>query len=215
MKLYNTDEEGKLIEVEAVPQADFEKEVQAKVAEKEETWKKEKEDLEAGVNPNWKEIRRKEKEKDAEINRLRELEKKGKTLDDKGEVVDYKQTVTPQDVQKTAEEVALSATQKFYLNQQIKQHLKNLPQDKQEAVKKVFDKLSAGEQLDEDKVDDYMEMARNSVGVQRKSTRTASNFAGAGSAFRNEMKDDEDYADKPEGKEFISRMGLGQYSPKK
>lgn len=83
--------------------------------------------------------------------------------------------------------------------------------DKKEVVKKVFEKLSSGEQLTEDKITELMETAAKAAGLNPELSGAITFHGGGTPKFDTEEKS---HADTPEGQARASAMGLRVNPPK-
>jgi len=139
------------------------KESQTKVDEltkAKEQLEKDKKELEAGANPNWKEVRENKKRLEATIE---DLKKQGKSIDDEGKIIDAPQPVSQDDMTKTAQAV----TNKTLVDNKLNEALSQLPEDKRKQVKDVFDKLIVGTELNLGNFSNYFEQASRANGVNR------------------------------------------------
>lgn len=163
--------------------------------------------IQSEVNPNWQAARIKMKQLEDENAKLKELEKTGKTLDEKGQVVDFKGNNGPsaEEVARIARESATQATQSAFVENRKKLHLQEFGEDKRKVVEHYFNKLSAGETLTEEKVDEYMESARRASGLTTNPINRANSFS-AGKGFTNQ--NEPEFTDTEQGKAWADRMGL-------
>lgn len=193
--------EGADIEVFTKEELEAEKAEASKKAQEAEDKIKE---LEQELNPNWREARKK----------MEILEKERDDWKTKAEGAGVKPEptgVSPDEAKRIAEEAA-GAT---YVNRYKDRVLSGFG-DKREIVAKYFEKLTAGEQLDEAKIEQFANDAARAAGVlQQANPLNRAIAAGGGSApeFREAPKDG--FGDSEAGKSTAAAMGLQITAPKK
>ena len=105
-----------------------------------------------------------------------------------------------QDEVKTAAE---AAAEKIYLNKLVERELKQFG-DQKDVVKKIFDKLTAGEQLTEEKVEEHLQTAAKAAGLAPTRSSVPTYQGGGAPKFDN---DDKSFADTDEGKARAKAQG--------
>jgi len=158
------------------------------------------------VNPNWQEARRKMKQLEDENANFKKLKETGKTVNEKGEVVEFKENGTSvADTTKIAEDAAKRVTASAFVENRKKQHLAEFSDDKRKVVEHYFNKLSAGEEMTEEKVDEYMDSARRASGVTVNPVIRAQSFS-SGRGYSDQKEPE--FADSEKGSQFADAMGL-------
>jgi hypothetical protein len=191
------DESG--AEVEAYTQA----ELDAAKAESEAKVKA----LEEEINPNWREARHKMSEQE------RLLAEKDRKLAELG----HKEPVMGLSAEDAAK-IAVEKADEVYLGRYRERILSRFG-DKKDAIKAYFDKLAAGEKLDEAKIDQYVNDAARAVGVRSEPDRDVMAQYGRGGAspiFPTAPVEGQDgFAATQQGKATAAAMGLIIEPPKK
>jgi hypothetical protein len=183
-------------EIEVFDKAEME-EMQAKIK-----------DLEQESNPNWRQVRQEMKEKDAQLKEL------NKRLADAG----IKPAAAPpglsaEEVERIAEQKAEAIASRRYESSKLAAF-----GEKKDEVEAVYRKLSAGEKLDEAKIDELMGMAGRMVGMQPTEARPA--FAPVatrqgGAPVFLQPQEDKGFGTTDAGKATAAAMGLMIEIPKK
>lgn len=127
---------------------------------------------------------------------------------EESEPKDKEKKFTQEEVEKTAAIVAEKKYQEKYLNSIISQH-----GDKKDVVKAYFDKLSAGEELDEEKIEKFAQQAAELAGVAKKSDlhQVISRQSGSGPSFDDPG---DRFANSEQGRKNAYDMGLNYAKPK-
>lgn len=160
--------------------------------------KKKEDELQGDISPNWRETRKKLKEQEDMIEALKKGEKP------------KSEPITAEDVGKISEAKANEMYLDRYADRVLTQY-----GDKGETVKAYFNKLKAGEKLDEGRIDQLMQDAARAVGVVTKPTRPAhQGLHGAAPQFVEEGKD-EGFGASEAGKATAAAMNLPIEVPKK
>jgi len=185
-------EDGQEVEREFYTSEDIQKQIE----ERELAWKKEKEDLEQQVNPNWREAREKMK-------RLEALERKGKVIDDNGEIKEIETKLSE-------EEIINKASAKFkqeMINETVEDSLSHYNEEQKKVVKHFFEKLTAGEQLSIKNVENYLKQAE-SLAIPNYNDRVNRVITSGIGRVPSENNGKKNYADTDDGKKLASMLGL-------
>lgn len=140
------------------------------------------------------------------------LKKLGKTVDDKGEIVDIKGKIDPD---KLLEEAKKAARSELIQNKIDTALSKIQDEDQRKVVKHYFEKLSAGEELDLEKVDKYLGQAAKLAtpeGDTNNSLKDILNLDGGTS--RSGGGGEVNFAETEEGKALAEDLGLTLEVPK-
>lgn len=190
------DEDGSPIEV---PTEDEIKAIETAKADIEAKMK----DLEAESNPNWKAARDKMKELES---RNEEYASKLKEAGVKLESA----SLSREDIERIAQDKA----QSMFLERSVESALKGTFGEKYESAKRLFDKLTHGETLDEAKVGKTIKHVAGALGFDDPKDAIHRAVASVGSAPIFEPKT-ESYAETAEGKGLAQAMGISIEEPKK
>lgn len=167
--------------------------------------KKDIKELEEGANPNWREMRKKEKDLEAAV---ADWKAKAEAAGHKSEPTG----VSKEDAERIADERAENALLRDHRNTVLSRF-----GDKREVVEKAFEKLAAGEKLDRAKIEEIATQAARATGVERQVSDTSRSVASRGTSapdFGNGEEKKKDFADTEEGKATRDAMGLSP-EPKK
>ena len=165
-------------------------------------------DLEQEANPNWRQVRQEMKEKDAQLKEL------NKRLADAGIKSDRPAPgLSAEEVERIAEQKAEAIAARRYESSRLASF-----GEKKDEVEAMYRKLSAGEKLDEAKIDELMGMAGRMVGMQPQADRQpyapASPRQGSAPVFQ-QAQQDQGFGTTEAGKATAAAMGLMIESPKK
>lgn len=170
------------------------------------TLTKEKDDLAAAnkayaedpTNKNWQLVRT------ANDNMRAALKAQGKEVKEDGSVVESQKQMTVEEVRAEATKAASEA----FVNNYKSAQLKKLPEDQRKVVEHFFTKLSAGEVLDVEKVDNYLNQATTLAQPPAKSGGTHVN--GHPPQFKTEADGKPKFGDTPEGQDIANDMFKGE-----
>ena len=150
------DEEGNEIEVPTEEElVAIKVEGEKKVAEAQALFEKEKKELEAQVNPNWKAMR------DANEKLKEAVKASGKEIDEQGNIIEKPVGFNKEEIIKTSEEAA----RKVYLDGQIATQLNKYDNETAKIIKHYFTKLSAGEEITMENVNSFIQQAEATAGL--------------------------------------------------
>lgn len=135
------------------PLKDSSVKLQGEFKQKEETWQKEKAELEQQSNPNWKAMR----ERDARL--VKALEDKGLKVDEAGNVIGAPPGV---DIEKIRLEAAQAARQEL-IGQQLESLLGEYSDADAKVVKHYFDKLTIGESVTTQNIKSFIKQAHGAA----------------------------------------------------
>ena len=131
--------------------------LEAQYKQKEELLAKEIEELKEGMNPNWKEARKKMKAYDA-------LRAKNKDITDEGDVIDSAAPAAV-DMDKIRQETEASV-RRTLLAERRTELLESYPAESREKIAKVYDKFTSGEDIQNTRqMTEFLDMAARAVGV--------------------------------------------------
>lgn len=161
------------------------------------------EELGGEAGPDWKNLRREKKEIEDKLKKFESKAKeKGFSLED-----EEKETLETEKIKKiTQEEI-----RKRDLDDRMDEVLAEVPEDKRENVKHFFNKLSAGEEMTEEKFDTFVASSLQAVGIGREVEapvvrRVTASVGGSGvPKFSTKPKK---FGDTEQGKAFAARIGL-------
>lgn len=163
--------------------------------------------LEQEVNPNWKNARE----------RMSSLEKERDEWKSKAEKAGVQDSRTPDmtEVERIAEAKAQAALLNSFKNQKLGKF-----GDKRAAVEAYFNKLAAGEELDEGKIDQYIGDAARAVGIGVPSRDTGAMYGREGMSPQfpgspNNPLPEDGFGATDRGKGTAAAMGLIIDMPKK
>lgn len=145
-------------------------------------------------NPNWKSTR----EKIAKLQTFIKANIKDASLDEEGNVT-MEEKIDP----KAIEESARKAAREEIFGQEINKHLEKYPADSREAVKKYFEKLSAGEELNSETIAKTMDEA-GSIVVPKPASNPGTNLSGG--EPRIKIEDGQDFSETEQGKEIAKEV---------
>jgi hypothetical protein len=111
-------------------------------------------ELEKDINPNIRELR---KAKEAAEERLKKLEASGKTLNENGEVVDLNKKIDADELIKKASDAGRQASMDAMIEQKKNDFISRLDDKKKEEFKLKFSKLTFGEILTMENVNNFIE----------------------------------------------------------
>jgi hypothetical protein len=151
-------------------------------------------EIEKDVNPNWREARKTMAEQETKI---KALESQGKTINEKGEIVDLNRTLTMQDVERISEEKA----QAVALSQIKGTLLSKYDAETRPVVEKYFNKLTQGEKLDDSNISTFISDAERAAGLSSSKNR-APVFSGQSPIH----SPSESFAETVEGKTMMSQL---------
>lgn len=171
---------------------------------------KAKADLDAlGANPGVKSLREALERKEALIKSMKDDYEATKAMKKNAEVDE------DEDVKMTQEEIMKLSDQavtKRLINVEVNRELARLPDEQRESVKKAFDKLTAGEEVNEETVHVFIQQALSANNLRTKEpSRTASH----GGRPARVTEQSSSFADTPEGKAFANRLGFKTEAPTK
>lgn len=200
-KLYAEDS----TEVEVPDEAEL-KALQEKATKVEELEKKLKEAEEFNGAPADLRKRLKELKAESEVAalKLKKFEETGKTLDDKGQVIDFKPTLTAEEI----EARQISVAHKVMVDVEKQKIFTKIPAEKRELVEKYYNKLTHGEQVNISNLGEYIEAAYNAAGLNIQVDpikRAIANINGKAPSFETKR---DDFAESDTGKARAAAMGL-------
>ena len=163
---------------------------------KENEWKAKQEELEKDINPNWREAREK-------IKRLEALEKKGKTIDDQGEIKETTPQINPAEI----EQKAIDRMKKEMIEDAVNESLGRYNEEQKKVVKYYFDKLTTGEQLTAKNVDNFIRQAEVLASPQQDNRASRFSAMSNGKA-PNENIGDKGFGETEQGRSVANLMGL-------
>lgn len=146
------------------------------------------------ANPNWPATR-------AKLERMETFVKsnfKDAKIKDDGEV-ELEEKID----MKTVEEKAKKAATETILGSEINKHLQKYPENEREVVKKYFDKLTNGEEVNSENIPEYMTQSANAAGL---GVKRDSGFNLEGGAPKLEIKPGENFAETEQGKTAANEM---------
>lgn len=191
------DGDGNAVEVPDENEIKAYQEAQAKVSELDAKIK----ELEADSDPDWRTARKKMKDlSDERDDWKKKAEKAGVEVEPK--------PLPTEDIGRIAEERA----EKVYIERYRDRRLAEFG-DKREAVGRFFEKLSNGEKLDENKVDELIMAAARTAGVEVQSNpvnRAMGSSSTSAPNFDPTNNKEKDFADSDSGKGLAAAMGLTQ-----
>ena len=155
------------------------------------------EELEAGTNPNWPEIRQKLKKLDA-------LEASGKEIGDEGEIKEKNIPFSQEDAQKISEQT----THKMIMKEKVNTYLASIPEEKRQTVEETYNKLTVGQEVNSQNMDDFMTMAKGAVGITDSNLAHKLNSPAHGSTNLPSSQVTDNYAESDSGKDMGKKMGL-------
>ena len=163
--------------------------------------------LKEGVNPNFPKLRK-------IISNLSEtIKKSGKEIDEDGMVKEVNKNLTPEEVQKMIRQ----ESQKMFIESALGSALNNInDKDSKEIVKRNFEKISDGEEINPQNINQFIKNAVSISGINQPVDflkSTTSIMPGSSSANYSNTK--QDYSTTEEGKALASSLGLVLESPKK
>lgn len=159
-------------------------------------------DAKQEVNPNWREARQK-------MDTLQsELEIWKKKASEAG-VKEEPKILPKEDYESLAEKKAEQVFLRKYKDRALSQF-----GEKKAVVESYFNKLSSGEELTEEKVDEYLTAAANAAGLNRKPSYRAEAGIVTGEPFV-ERREKEDFSETREGLDLAEAMGLSFPKAKK
>lgn len=155
-------------------------------------YEKTKKELEQAENPNWKQLRTladgyKEK-----------LKAKGFNFDESGQVIEPQ---APQITQDQIQQEARSAAKSFIVENEVNKALEKYEPNTREVVRKYYEKLSSGEQVDSSNFSSLLTAAVNAAGVG--SDNRQSGLVGGGSPAMPKQAE----VDRAKGIELAKEMG--------
>ncbi len=168
---------------------------------------KELEEAKAAADPDWAKTRSIIKGQEREIARLRKLEEQGKTVNDKGEVVDFKPSFSAQEIEERANVAGRRAAVGQMVDERKEEYLGGLDDEKRKVVLHLFDKFSAGEEMTPRKVDEYMGMAMRAMDIRHDSPASRA-AAASGRSMKPDGRPEESFADTERGKTLAGNIGL-------
>jgi len=146
------------------------------------------------ANPQWKAARQK-------IDRLQTFIKsnfKGAAVDEDGNpVIEEKIDIH------TVEERARGAARQEIYGQEINKHLQKYPKEEREVVKKYFDKLIAGEEVNSETIPQFIEQAESAAFPKKPGLRGVTL---SGKEPQLEIKEGQDFSDTEQGKQIANEM---------
>ena len=168
------------------------------------------EDLKANQDPNYKKLREALVYKDTIINNLKE---EGKTLDENGKIVDAEQKVDANDIIKQATESSKKAVIDSLIAEKKNKLLEKYDDDQKGMINHYFDKLTAGEEVSLDKVENIFNQAAG-VALPPEDIKTP-NVNGNAPSFNTTNKKN-DFAESDEGQAVLKEIwGDKAYTNKK
>ena len=200
-KLYDTDENGKLVEIEVPTAEELEAQISQKVGETKAEYDNRIKEMEADLNPNIRELRQ---GFNAAKKKIEALEAQGKTLDDNGNVIDKEIKYNPEDIDRKINESIAKST--FTTE---KQRLLGRFGDKKDLVEHYLNKLLTGEDQTVENLYKFAgeaEQLANPGGSDRIPSSVTSRPPV--DTFNEYGQKADDFADNPAGKDFGSQMGL-------
>lgn len=147
---------------------------------------------EAG-NPNWPKARN----KIVKLETFIKGNNKEAVIDDEGNV-NVKQELTPEELLKQSE----AQTRKILLSDKITARLSRYPQEKRDVVKSYFERLSTGEELNEESINRFFNEAETIVFPKQPSTTPG--FGGGAPVLQTQ--DQKDYSSTPEGQKAANSL---------
>jgi len=140
------------------------------------------------------------------------LKKLGKTVNDKGEIVDAKEKIDPD---KLLEEAKKAARSELIQNKIDTALSKIQDEDQRKVVKHYFEKLSAGEELDLEKVDKYLGQAAKLATPEGDTSNSLKDILNSdGGTSRSGAGGEVNFAETEEGKALADDLGLTLEVPK-
>ena len=194
-------DDGKEEEREYFTKEDLEKSVGETKAEFETKIK----EMEGDLNPNWKEARKVMSEQQKKI---AALESTGKTIDDKGQIVDLKPEISLDDVGKRAEEAAIRA----HMNIKKEEYLSQYDEETRKVVEHNYNKLTAGEQITVTNMGQFIEQAEMLSTPNRGNVirNAVTSIRGVAPSKAQPV----DFADTDNGQSLGEQMGLRYFNKK-
>ena len=155
--------------------------------------------LKEGENVDWKAAREK-------IGRLEvltgKLRKEGKDVDDEGNIIENKQSMTEEQVKETAKKVANDTL----LDNRKNELLSKYNEEDRKVIDATFNKLSQGEKLTLANINGIMESAERASNVVPKEGDGRISIDGDAPRMQAEGKGD--FTETPEGKDFAGKLGI-------
>lgn len=186
------------------PLKDSSTKAQEEFKAKEETWQKEKADLEQAANPNWQKARK-------TIDALKQVAKeKGIEVDDEGNIIN-RQGVTVEEVQKRAVEAARGEM----LNARLEELLGDYDEESGKIVRHYYNRLITGETIDLKNIKKFVAMAESAAEVEtgKKPEKSKAFIYSGGQGPR--YPDEKQKLDDATAKELADRMGIKLEAEKK
>lgn len=118
---------------------------------------KTKQELEESQDPNYKKMRETLKAKEKTIEQLKEL---GKKMEEDGTISDLEQSIDPNEIIKKAAEESKKAVFSSLITEKKEKLLKDFDEDQKNVIEKYFNKLTTGEELTLETIDNYFEKAK-------------------------------------------------------
>lgn len=115
-------------------------------------------ELEEGVNPNWREVRAKQKQLETVISNLKS---QGKIVEEDGTIKDHQAPVAPEDVRGIAAEEAAKITVQNHVDSKLNKY----DSETRALVNKYYKKLINGEKVDMSNVDEFLTSAEKAAGI--------------------------------------------------
>ncbi len=159
------------------------------------------EDLKKDMNPNWAESRKTQKRLETELN---DWKKKAEAAGVKADPV----IVPREDIETLAEKT----TNKVILDRHRSRALSQF-KDKRELVESYYNKLAAGEELDESKIDDLIGKAASLAGLNQRVNPLNRAIASTSHMAPEFSPPEDDFSQTEQGKAMAEAMGL-EYKPK-
>lgn len=156
------DPEEKVIELEKElellrPLKDSSAQKEAEYKAKEETWQKEKAELESQANPNWQKARK-------SIESMRAaLESKGVKVDEEGNVIINPNNLDVEKIRQEALQAGRSEATKTLLENRLEEILSEYDKDSAEVIRHYYGKLTVGETLNLQNIGQFVRQAVNAA----------------------------------------------------